>query len=203
MRRSGWRDIKGVPGGRSQRLSWRGRVSLVLMVLSLLLAGQCPRVVAQPRPTPRELSLEDAVSLSVKNSPQIKEQQFGVLKRQSQRAQADAARFAQLDISVVGGPSPRARGNQISSPDSKTDPAITGMFGLATINLVQPLYTFGKIDSLREAAAHGIAASQAQVHEKATQVALLVYEAYYGYLLAVSLENLASEIDDQLSSTVD
>jgi outer membrane protein TolC len=65
------------------------------------------------------------------------------------------------------------------------------------------LYTFGKIDSLREAAAHGIAASQAQVNERATKVALLVYEAYYGYLLAVSLENLGLEIGDQLSSTLD
>jgi outer membrane protein len=203
MRRSRSADTRRAHDERAQRLSWHGGVRLGLMVLSLLLAGPPPRVAAQQRPTPQVLSLEDAVSLAVKNSPQIKEQQFGVLKRQSQRAQADAARFAQLDISVVGGPSPRARGNQISSPDSKTDPAITGVFGLATINLVQPLYTFGKIDSLREAAAHGIAVSQAQVQEKATQVALLVYEAYYGYLLAVALENLGSEISDQLSGTID
>jgi hypothetical protein len=94
-------------------------------------------VAAQQRPTPRVLSLDEAIALAVKNSPQIKEEQFGVLKRQSQRAQADAARFAQLEITVVGGPSPRARGDQISSPDSKTDPAITGMFGLATVSLVQ------------------------------------------------------------------
>ena len=40
------------------------------------------------------------------------------------------------------------------------------------------MYTFGKIDSLREAAAHGIAVSQAQVNEQATKVAMLVYEAY-------------------------
>src|SRR5574341_372264 len=126
MWRSRWGDIRGVDDGRSQRVSWRGGVSLVLMVLSLFLAGHPPRVAAQPRPTPRELSLADAVALAMQNSPQIKEQQFGVLKRQSQRAQADAARFAQLDITIVGGPSPRARGNQISSPDSKTDPAITG-----------------------------------------------------------------------------
>src|SRR5215475_12474018 len=32
---------------------------------------------------------------------------------------------------------------------------------------------------------------------------MLVYEAYYGYLLAVSLENLGLEIGDQLSSTLD
>ena len=77
------------------------------------------------------------------------------------------------------------------------------MFGLATVSLVQPLYTFGKIDSLREAAAHGIAVSQAQVNERATKVAMLVYEAYYGSLLAVSLENLALEIGDQLNSSLE
>src|SRR5712691_9349794 len=203
MRRRRSRDTQGAHDERAQRLSWHGGVRLGLMVLSLLLVGSPPRVAAQQRPTPQVLSLEDAVSLAVKNSPQIKEQQFGVLKRQSQRAQADAARFAQLDITVVGGPSPRARGNQISSPDSKTDPAITGMFGLATVSLVQPLYTFGKIDSLREAAAHGIAVSQAQVNERATKVAMLVYEAYYGYLLAVSLENLGLEIGDQLNSSLE
>jgi outer membrane protein len=188
---------------KRQSCVWRVRVSLGLVMLSILLVGEVTRVAAQQRPTPRVLSLDEAIALAVKNSPQIKEEQFGVLKRQSQRAQADAARFAQLEITVVGGPSPRARGNQINSPDSKTDPAITGMFGLATVSLVQPLYTFGKIDSLREAAAHGIAVSQAQVNERATKVAMLVYEAYYGYLLAVSLENLALEIGDQLNSSLE
>ena len=162
-------------------------MQLGFVMLSMLLAGSVTGVAAQQRPAPRVLSLNESLALAVQNSPQIKEEQFGVLKRQSQRAQANAARFAQLEITAVVGPSPRARGNQISSPDSKTDPAITGVFGLGTISLVQPLYTFGKIDSLREAAAHGIAVSQAQVHERATKVAMLVYEAYYGHLLAVSL----------------
>ncbi len=168
----------------------------------MLLLGTATSVYAQTRSTPRVVSLEEAIALAVQNSPQIKEEQFGVLKRQSQRAQADAARFAQLEINVVGGPSPRARGDQLNSPDSKTDPAITGVFGLATISLVQPLYTFGKIDSLREAAAHGIAVSKAQVNERATKVAMLVYEAYYGYLLAAALENLALEIEEQLTGTL-
>lgn len=170
------------------------------MLLSLLGAVQVSVVTAQP--APRVVSLEEAVALAVQNSPQIKEEQFGVLKRQSQRAQANAARFTQFEITVVGGPSPRARGNQLASPDSKNDPDITGAFGLATFSLVQPLYTFGKIDSLREAAAHGIAVSQAQVQQKATEVALLVHEAYYGHLLALALENLALEIADQLTSTL-
>jgi outer membrane protein len=172
-------------------------------MLCMLLAGSMTGVAAQQRPAPRVLSLNESLALAVQNSPQIKEEQFGVLKRQSQRAQADAARFAQLEVTGVIGPSPRARGNQVNSRDSQTDPAITGAFGLATLNLVQPLYTFGKIDSLRKAAAHGITVSQAQVEERATKVAMLVYEAYYGHLLAVSLENLGLEVGDQLSSSLD
>jgi outer membrane protein TolC len=172
-------------------------------MLCMLLAGSMTGVAAQLRPAPRVLSLNESLALAVQNSPQIKEEQFGVLKRQSQRAQADAARFAQLEVTGVIGPSPRARGNQVNSPDSQTDPAITGAFGLATLNLVQPLYTFGKIDSLRKAAAHGITVSQAQVEERATKVAMLVYEAYYGHLLAVSLENLGLEVGDQLSTSLD
>ena len=194
-----------IPRRGRQRNTSSGRegCSLGLVMLCVLLAGSVTGVAAQQRPAPRVLSLNESLALAVQNSPQIKEEQFGVLKRQSQRAQANAARFAQLEVTAVVGPSPRARGNQINSPDSKTDPAITGVFGLGTISLVQPLYTFGKIDSLREAAAHGIAVSQAQVHERATKVAMLVYEAYYGHLLAVSLENLGLEVGDQLSSSLD
>lgn len=203
MRHVQLRDTRERLPEKHQRVVWRVGVRLGLVVLSTLLIGSVTRVAAQQRPAPRVLSLDEAVALAVQNSPQIKEEQFGVLKRQSQRAQADAARFAQFEITVVGGPSPRARGNQINSPDSKTSPDITGVFGLATLSLVQPLYTFGKIDSLREAAAHGIAVSQAQVDERATKVALLVYEAYYGYLLAVSLENLGLEVGDQLNSSLE
>ena len=73
------------------------------------------------------------------------------------------------------------------SGDHKTD--------AATVHL-------GKIDSLREPQGTD-AVSQAQVNERATNVAMLVYEAYYGYLLAVSLENLGREIGAQLSSSLD
>jgi outer membrane protein len=178
-------------------------VLLILLLLNAFMVTNPPPASAQAKTEPRAFSLDEALALAIQNSPQIKEEQFGVLIRQSQRAQANAARFAQLEITVTGGPSPQARGNQVQSPDSKLNPDVNGVFGLATISLVQPLYTFGKISSLRQAAAHGIAVSQAQVHQKATEVAMLVREAYYGYLLAGALENLALEIGDQLTKTLD
>lgn len=180
----------------------RSSMRFGFLVLSLLLASSLNGAVAQQPTTPRVLSLDQAIAVAVRNSPLVKEEQFGVLLRQSQRAQANAARFAQFEITVVGGPSPRARGDQRSSPDSKYDPDVTGVFGRAIFSIVQPLYTFGKIASFRKAAAHGIAVSKAQVQQKATEVAMLVYQAYYGYLLATSLENLAAEIGDQLDKTL-
>lgn len=184
------------------RIRSLGTMPLVSVFLPLLIAMSVAKSGAQSSPVPRTVTLEDALAHAIRHSPQIKEEQFGTLIRQSQRAQADAARFAQLDITIVGGPSPRARGNQIDSPDSKSNPKITGAFGKASFSIIQPLYTFGKIQSFRKAAAHGIAASEAMVYQKATEVALLVYEAYYGYLLATSLENLGQYIGDQLEATL-
>jgi outer membrane protein TolC len=175
---------------------------LACLGLGLALAV-VPTLPASAQTERQAVSLQDALEVSIHNSPQVKEEQFGVMLRESQRKQADAARFAQLDLTVVGGPSPRARGNQISSPDSKTNAEITGVFGQATFAIIQPLYAFGKINSFRKAAAHGAAVSQAMVHQKATDVAMLVYQAYYGYQLASALENLALEIGGQLRSTLE
>jgi outer membrane protein len=179
-----------------------GSFVFIGLLLGFHLMSPSPSLAASDA-APRVVSLEEALKLAIEASPLIKEEQFGVLLRQSQLKQANAARFAQLDLTVVGGPSPRARGNQISSPDSKGDPEITGVFGTAVFSIIQPLYTFGKIKSFRQAAAHGIAVSEAQVHQKATEVAMLVYEAFYGYQLATALENLALEISDQLTSTLE
>lgn len=182
----------------------RSHAALMLVLVTVCVAATAgPALGRTTEPPPvKMLSLDEAVALAVRNSPEIKAEQFAVLIRQSQRAQADAARFAQLDVTVVGGASPRARGDQFDSPDSKNSIAVSGVFGLATFNVVQPIYSFGKINNLRAAATHGMAAEEARVHQKATAVAMLVREAYYGYLLATSLENLALDIGAQLDGTM-
>ncbi len=189
-------------GSRPKRVRPHATLMLVLVFLSVAVTAGPALARTTELPAVKVLTLDEAVALAVRNSPEIKAEQFAVLVRQSQRAQADAARFAQVDVTVVGGPSPRARGNQFESPDSKNAVAVSGVFGLATFNVVQPLYAFGKINNLRAAATHGMAVEEARVHQKATEVAMLVREAYYGYLLAVSLENLALEIGAQLGGTL-
>ena len=183
-----------------ERVRVHAGLMLVLAILCVAMAARPAFARTEPSAV-KMLTVDEAVALAVRNSPEIKAEQFAVLMRQSQRAQADAARFAQLDVTVIGGPSPRARGDQVDSPDSKNSVSVSGVFGLATFNIIQPIYAFGKINNLRAAATHGMAVEEARVHQKATEVAMLVREAYYGYLLATSLENLALEIGAQLGDT--
>lgn len=54
-------------------------------------------------------------------------------------ARAPEVRQAEADL----GPSPRARGDQVSSPDDQYSPDITGVFVRAGIEIIQPIFTWG------------------------------------------------------------
>lgn len=163
-----WQEGEDMP----YKFPYHVRTVLGLCMLSAIIVSGPPSGVAQPRTTPRVLSLDKAIAMAIQHSPQIKEEQFGVLMRQSQQTRANAAHFAQFEITIVGGPKPRARGNQLSLPDSKGDPDITGVFGRAVFSIIQPSpYTFGKIQAvydhnvgmakLEHTAGHDVAAVQA------------------------------------------
>jgi len=110
------------------------------------------------------LNLDQATQRALHFSPEIRETQYDGEVYQSKKHQVDAAFWPQIELLGVGGPSNRARGNQVHSPDRQTDLNIDGVFGRADISLVQPLYSFGKISSLGKAAQHGIKYSEAKVN---------------------------------------
>lgn len=155
------------------------------------------------------ISLQDAIKRTLAVSNRIKESRAGVDASLSKKEQADAARWAQIDANLFGGPSTK---NELISDtgviDSKTttsDIKVNGVFGRAVISVVQPLYTFNKISSFREAATHGVAVSQAGVGQQASEVVLQVKQAYYGALLASDtrafLKGLLNDVRDSLKTT--
>ena len=93
----------------------------------------------------------------------------------------------QLELQTVVGPSPRARGNQVSSPDDQYSPDITGAFVRGTVSIIQPIFTWGLIENARIAADHGVRAAQAGVDVKSTEVALRVKQAYWGAVTAKTI----------------
>ncbi len=177
----------------------RKRVFMLWSLAIMALVFSCPQIAGADQQV--ILSLDQAIQKALDFSPEIRETQYDVEVYQSKKQQADGALWPQVELLGIAGPSNRARGDQIHSPDKQTDLNINGVFGRADVSLVQPLYTFGKISSLREAAQHGIKYAEAKVNQKRGDIILRTKELYYGLLLAKTVRNHVLELKDMLDSS--
>ena len=177
----------------------------IAVVLALMMTAALPRMAWAQAPAARTVyTLKDLIQRAMAASPEIRQFQRGAEVAMARKDQADAARFPQIELTAVVGPSPRARGTvEGGSPDRKDNPVITNVFERIEMTLVQPLYTFGKITGLREAAAEGVKADRAKVEEKASDVILRIKELYYGRLLTSDLLGLIDEISGDLEKAID
>jgi outer membrane protein len=152
-------------------------------------------------------NLDGAIKRALEVDDRIKESQSDVDVFRGKRTQADAAQWAQLTANVFTGPSPqsnlRSSVGIIDSASNTSDPVIDGIFGRAQILLVQPLYTFGKISSFREAAGRGVKASEAAVSVTASEVVLQVKQAYSGALLAGDIREFLVGLKDELQRALE
>lgn len=147
------------------------------------------------------LNLDQCIKKAVEASAELKESRYEVEVYRGKKGQADAAMYPQVEIIAYGSLSPRARlknGDTLESYTNINRQSYDGVFGRATVQLIQPVYTFGKISGYREAAENGVAAYEAGAKLKATDVALQVKEAYYGLLLAREIKLFLTEIKGEL-----
>jgi outer membrane protein len=151
------------------------------------------------------LTLDDAIKMALRENAEIKGAEFEAEVMKGKKEQADAARFVQVELTAYGSLSPRARLKEglVESSTNINKPSYDGVFGRADVQLIQPLYTFGKISAYREAAEHGIKVYEAGARLKATEVALMVKEAYFGLLLGRELKWLLEDIKEQLDKATD
>ena len=148
------------------------------------------------------LNLDQCVKKAVEISPEIGETRYDEEVFKSKKLQADSAVYPQIEILAAAGPSTRARGDQVFSPDNSTRPTINGIFGSADVKLIQPIYTFGKISSYQEAASSGMKVAAAGVGKKTSALILRTKELYYSLLLAKDMRNLVLEIRDELVDSI-
>jgi outer membrane protein TolC len=140
-------------------------------------------VLLWPQVGQAALSLEQCLEKAVKISPEVKEARQDVEISKSKKDEAHANLFPTIDVIGLFGPTPKARGDQVWSPDPVTRLHGLTIFGRITAKIVQPIYTFGKIKNREEAAKSGVEVSQAGVVKKEGEVILKDKEAYYGLLL--------------------
>jgi outer membrane protein len=149
------------------------------------------------------LTLQQCIEKAIEISPEIGEVRYEEDIYKSKKLQADSSAYPQIELIAVTGPSPRARGDQVSSPDDITRPTINGIFGSADVLLIQPIYSFGKLRNLQEAASSGINAAKAATDKKTSDIILRIKELYYSLLLARDMKNLALEIRDELTDSIE
>lgn len=130
-------------------------------------------------------TLERCIALTLRNWPKIAEARARLNYRRGQRAQAWSQPYSEFNVTGGLALAPEVRGTALYSPE--TDVALSSNMGLGwNIGLegVVPLYTFGKITNLWDAAAGQVKVAEFDVEKEKNNVKQDVRRAYYGIQLA-------------------
>lgn len=159
---------------------------------------------AEKLPTRRRgYSLPQCVALAERNYPTIAQARAKTNYYRAQLDEARSAPFSQWKLSGGVALAPTSRGTAVYSPD--TDVALKSNMGLAwrtTIEGAIPLFTFGKISNLVDAAEHQVELGEHRVAKERNQVRLDVRKAYFGLQLARNSVDLLTEASSKLDAAI-
>lgn len=150
-----------------------------------------------------------AIARAVQKNPQIDASRAVEQQARARRAQADAARYPSITVTLAVGPSLKAKlvpGTGALSTENAYGDVGWNDLSVALggqVDVLQPLYTFGKIAERQRAAGHEIRARQAQVEMTRDQVAYNVAELYEGLLFARDAQRFFEETDRWLERTIE
>ncbi len=154
------------------------------------------------------LSRGGAVQRALAQNPQVAAARAVVDQARARQGQVEAARYPNISLTVGIGPSLKAElepGTALQSTENAYGDVGWGdlsvVFG-GVLSVVQPLYTFGKIDLRQEATEHEIRARQAQADMTRADVAFRVAELYESLLFARDARLFFEEMTHGLKSTL-
>ncbi len=139
--------------------------------------------------------LPEVLELAERNHPFIEMARAKVAQVRAQLDEAHYAPFSQFKMTGGVGLAPTVLGNNTFSPN--TDVSLTSSLGLAWragIDGVVPLWTFGKVTSLWEAAEANVAVNEASLEVTRDAVRIDVRKAYFGLQLARDSAALLDEV---------
>ncbi|MFZ5894026.1 MAG: TolC family protein [Myxococcota bacterium] len=136
-------------------------------------------------PEARVYGLRRCLELAEQNYPRLHESRWRLAQKQAMYSQAKTAPFTEFTFTAGVALAPRVIGTAMYSPSS--DVPITGDMGLAWqfgVSGVVPLWTFGKITNLWDAAEAQVKVGEGEVQKERNDLRLAVRRAFYGVLLA-------------------
>jgi outer membrane protein TolC len=159
--------------------------ALCLMALSFAFDASAQAQPTQSAPEARAYTLADCLKLAQRNYPRVLEARARLAKMRAQLDEAHTAPFSEFRLTTGLSMAPTVRGTDLFSPN--TDVSLTSDMGLAWefgVEGALPLWTFGKITNLWDAAEAQIVVGTHEVRKAQEDVKLTVRRAFYGILLA-------------------
>lgn len=185
----------------------RGKALAALLAVGLALAPRAAGADDEPAPAPRAtipprtFTLAECLALAERNHPNL----WAARARLAfVHAQLDEARYTpwfQWGMSAQGGVLPPINGTVFFTSTSATARNVSGLDGLQPafsfdLNGVVPLYTFGKITTVRESAEANVRVTEWDLEKTRQQVRMDVRRAYFGMMLARDAKYV---VDDAVS----
>lgn len=151
------------------------------------------------------LSLAQCEELAVENSMMVRQASVGLELAHIEKSRASHARYLpEFTLRNTWGVVPRARGvftetGVLTSPDTAAGFSDLRPFTQVDMDLVQPIWTFGKLQGLNDAAAHRVEAGEANLDAKKAEVLLKVRELYWGVVLGYELLSVVRDAVDEIA----
>ena len=148
----------------------------------------------------RVYGLRRCLELAEQNYPRLHESRWRLAQKQAQYSQAKTAPYTDFTFTAGLAYAPRVIGTALYSPSS--DVPITTDMGLAWqfgVSGVVPLWTFGKITNLWDAAEAQVKVGEGEVQKERNELRLAVRRAFYGVLLSRDALLLVHEALDRVN----
>ncbi len=197
--------------------SWMGRALVALAAIACPVGAvraddapkaDAPKAEAAAGPSSKKaaperhlFTLAESLDLADRNHPNVIGARAKLGFVRAQLDEAHTAPFSQVKLTGGVGVAPSIRGDASYSPDhdvSLSTDAGVGFGWRVNLEGVLPLWTFGKIDNLWDAAEANVKVHEAGVEKERDLVRLEVRRAYYGLQLARDAKLLLGDVKKQL-----
>jgi outer membrane protein TolC len=175
-------------------------IALVVALSTQLVAqDRQARNTSEPTAEARVLSLERCLELAEFSYPSIAEAEARLRHVRAQLSEARTAPYSDFSTTAGLALAPTLRGTQIFSRD--TDVSLSDNMGLAwqvNVSGTLPLWTFGKIASVVDAANANVRIKEHEVRQTKNELRQSVRHAYFGVLFARDALNLLRDAEKRI-----
>ncbi len=145
-------------------------------------------------------TLEQCLDRALSHSPEVSEAVAESRIAESQLSQAKAGRLPQVTYTSLNGIINAARGDAVNG---RTDNDDLGPFTMGELRVIQPLYTFGRLQNEIRAATMGVETKHAATKKVRDMVVATVKELYYNLLLSRQIQALLTEVQEQFTKALE